>query len=99
MKKGTLWNSFLEYIRNKKVGEDFSRQELLKKFKRLDKKRQVTTIDNYRMLLLSCGYLAYVTAGTYKKIKPIPLMTKKLATDRAYKQTWRSWFLEEEDAK
>lgn len=95
----TLWNSFIKYIRKKEVGYVFTRIELLDKFGGKLKKNQVTTVDNYRMLLTSCGYLKGINRGKYMKVKPVPLMTNKIATDKAYGQTWRSWFMEDVDPK
>lgn len=99
MKKETVWDKLLIYIRNKNIGEEFTRTELLKETGSFAKRKHLTTADNYKKLLMACGYLESCKSGVYRKIRPVSMMTYKLALDKAYTKTWKTWFLEEVDPK
>ena len=105
MAKETLWYRFLEYLRSKKIGEEFTRQGMQNNVIKTNSgqgsiRRQGRGLDTYRMLLTKCGYLERgQKRGRYKKVRPLPLMSLDLAVDKAYHHTWKSWFLEEKNPK
>jgi hypothetical protein len=95
-----IWTWLLEYLRKKEIGEEINMIEVYSKIG-LEAQDRRNRIFKYRLLLEKCGYIEY-SGGEgliFKKVKAIPKMTKKLASDKAYNKSWKSWFLEEIDPK
>jgi hypothetical protein len=96
--KISLLRKFLDFCRTKKVGDIITRREVLKIDSR-QKRATYTTVDGYRKLLESCGYLKHISAGVYQKIKPIPILKRSEFYNRAYVERWKNWFVEDKDTK
>jgi hypothetical protein len=92
-----LWKTFLDFLRSKKVGEIITRREVLN-IDSTQKRGTYTTLDGYRRLLESCGYLKHISSGVYQKIKPIPILKRSEFYNRAYIDRWKNWFIEDKDA-
>ena len=89
------WETLVDYINKKEIGEILTRTELLgvKWICQSD-----NSIDSYRNQLAQAGFLETISPGKYRKIKNIPEnISISLLTKALYDKTYRGWFMNFED--
>jgi hypothetical protein len=95
MKKKNLWSTILEYVSDKELNDTITRQELLALNEKCKIRNSITSVDTYRMLLARIGVLETEKLGIYKKVKNIRKdLSLSLVREMAYKDTWKSWFMQ-----
>jgi hypothetical protein len=88
-----LWETLIDYINKKEIGEILTRTELL------DINYQSSnSIDSYRNQLTQAGFLETISPGRYRKLKIIPKnIPIGLLSKAIYDKTYRGWFMNTED--
>lgn len=87
-----LWETLVDYINKKEIGEILTRKELLQI------KIKYHSIDTYRNHLSKAGFLETISPGKYRKLRNIPEnMSVNTLTKIAYDKTYRRWFMNIED--
>lgn len=100
----SIWSLLKEYINNMKVGDQFTRSDLLHSIYRKDAARALsrveTSVDQYRRYLTILEILKHPGRALYEKFNDIPKnLTISTAQKLAYDKSWRSWFIKLEDRK
>jgi hypothetical protein len=78
-----LWKNFSDFLKTKKVGETFTKEEIIVKLAK--NSSNANTLERYKTYLTKEGYISVLENGLYRKEKPISDISKNAFSKRSEK--------------